>query len=57
MTAPARILTIEDEPPIRDGIVAYLEDTVGYAAWALCRNGLTRESRDTSPTNAGTACS
>ena len=27
MTAPARILTIEDEPLIRDGIVAYLEDS------------------------------
>ena len=27
MTTPARILTIEDEPPIRDGIVAYLEDS------------------------------
>ena len=27
MTAPAKILTIEDEPPIRDGIVAYLEDS------------------------------
>ena len=26
-TAPARILTIEDESPIRDGIVAYLEDS------------------------------
>ena len=25
--APARILTIEDEPPIRDSIVAYLEDS------------------------------
>jgi len=25
--APARILTIEDESPIRDGIVAYLEDS------------------------------
>ena len=27
MTAPAKILTIEDEPPIRDSIVAYLEDS------------------------------
>ena len=27
MTVPAKILTIEDEPPIRDGIVAYLEDS------------------------------
>ena len=27
MTAPARILTIEDEPPVRNGIVAYLEDS------------------------------
>jgi len=27
VTAPAKILTIEDEPPIRDGIVAYLEDS------------------------------
>jgi len=27
MAAPAKILTIEDEPPIRDGIVAYLEDS------------------------------
>ncbi|MGB5179285.1 MAG: SpoIIE family protein phosphatase [Gammaproteobacteria bacterium] len=27
MAAPARILTIEDEAPIRDGIVAYLEDS------------------------------
>jgi sigma-B regulation protein RsbU (phosphoserine phosphatase) len=27
---PARILTIEDEPPIRSGIVAYLEDS-GFA--------------------------
>jgi serine phosphatase RsbU (regulator of sigma subunit) len=27
MAAPARILTIEDESPIRDGIVAYLEDS------------------------------
>ena len=26
-TTPARILTIEDESPIRDGIVAYLEDS------------------------------
>ena len=26
-STPARILTIEDEPPIRDGIVAYLEDS------------------------------
>lgn len=29
ITVPAKILTIEDEPPIRDGIVAYLEDS-GY---------------------------
>jgi len=27
MATPAKILTIEDEPPIRDGIVAYLEDS------------------------------
>ena len=27
MTSPAKILTIEDESPIRDGIVAYLEDS------------------------------
>jgi serine phosphatase RsbU (regulator of sigma subunit) len=27
ITVPAKILTIEDEPPIRDGIVAYLEDS------------------------------
>lgn len=27
VSTPARILTIEDEPPIRDGIVAYLEDS------------------------------
>jgi sigma-B regulation protein RsbU (phosphoserine phosphatase) len=27
LPAPAKILTIEDEPPIRDGIVAYLEDS------------------------------
>lgn len=27
MGVPAKILTIEDEPPIRDGIVAYLEDS------------------------------
>ena len=27
MAAPAKILTIEDEPPIRDSIVAYLEDS------------------------------
>ena len=27
MPAAARILTIEDESPIRDGIVAYLEDS------------------------------
>ena len=27
ITTPAKILTIEDEPPIRDGIVAYLEDS------------------------------
>jgi sigma-B regulation protein RsbU (phosphoserine phosphatase) len=27
MREPAKILTIEDEPPIRDGIVAYLEDS------------------------------
>ena len=27
MTAPAKILTIEDESPIRNGIVAYLEDS------------------------------
>jgi serine phosphatase RsbU (regulator of sigma subunit) len=27
MVTPAKILTIEDEPPIRDGIVAYLEDS------------------------------
>jgi serine phosphatase RsbU (regulator of sigma subunit) len=27
MAAPAKILTIEDEPPIRNGIVAYLEDS------------------------------
>ena len=26
-TAPAKILTIEDEPPIRNSIVAYLEDS------------------------------
>ncbi len=27
MATPAKILTIEDEPPIRNGIVAYLEDS------------------------------
>jgi sigma-B regulation protein RsbU (phosphoserine phosphatase) len=27
MTTPSKILTIEDEPPIRNGIVAYLEDS------------------------------
>lgn len=27
MSEPAKILTIEDEPPIRNGIVAYLEDS------------------------------
>ena len=27
MAVPAKILTIEDEPPIRSGIVAYLEDS------------------------------